>query len=119
MPGLTAPTNYEQVYKILAIGVLSCLSIYALRASHLPHVGDNLHHLPHGGNYVDGTKRISYFKPHTSHGANYKWSAACAIGFLSLLIFAQTRFNSRPVSTSVRVCAHCTSNSSVPSDNHR
>ncbi|ALQ43528.1 triple gene block protein 2 [Plantain virus X] len=107
MPGLTPPTNFEQVWKIAAIGLLTCGSIYALRANHQPHVGDNLHALPHGGLYRDGTKQITYCSPQKTHAYNHKWTAAAAIAILSLLIYAQSRFSLGNRPDPVRVCRHC------------
>ncbi|BAG12160.1 Triple gene block protein 2 [Asparagus virus 3] len=119
MPGLTPPTNYESVFKILAIGALSCLSIYSLRTNHLPHTGDNIHHLPHGGNYADGTKRVQYFRPSAPVHGSSKFTAACAILFLTLLILAQSQWPARAVRCSVRVCGHCHPDSTMPSNSDR
>nr|WCC59455.1 triple block protein 2 [Narcissus mosaic virus] len=118
MPGLTPPVNYEQVYKVLAIGFLLCASIYCLRSNHLPHVGDNIHSLPHGGNYADGTKRVQYFRPHSSTSTNHKYTALCAVLTLSLLIFAQTRLAAGNRRTSVSICHHCSSQGSLSSSNY-
>nr|AIL23157.1 TGB2 [Asparagus virus 3] len=107
MPGLTSPTNYESVFKILAIGALSCLTIYSLRSSQLPHTGDNIHHLPHGGNYADGTKRIQYFQPGGNTPDYAKFRAGCVVLFLTALILIQSKWATRHLRTSVRVCSHC------------
>nr|QED43056.1 TGB2 [Asparagus virus 3] len=119
MPGLTPPTNYESVFKILAIGALSCLSIYALRANQLPHTGDNVHHLPHGGNYADGTKRIQYFRPGGKLHDHSKFTAGCVVLFLTLLILVQSQWPSRTIRSSVHVCTHCSQAPTLPGDHHR
>ncbi|AKZ66616.1 triple gene block protein 2 [Atractylodes mottle virus] len=61
---LTPPPDHSKTYLGLAIGAGLALVIYTYSRSTLPHVGDNLHHLPHGGCYQDGTKSIFYGQPH-------------------------------------------------------
>ncbi|UIK24038.1 triple gene block protein 3 [Musa ornata-associated banmivirus] len=57
---LTKPSDYTKVYLVGAAAVGTAFLIHSLRRNELPHVGDNLHHLPHGGTYRDGTKSINY-----------------------------------------------------------
>nr|AJD23373.1 triple gene block protein 2 [Yam virus X]AJD23378.1 triple gene block protein 2 [Yam virus X]AJD23383.1 triple gene block protein 2 [Yam virus X]AJD23388.1 triple gene block protein 2 [Yam virus X] len=82
---LTPPPDYKQVYLVFVVGLSVALGCYILTRSTLPHVGDNLHSLPHGGTYADGTKRIIYHRPSgplQSHGNNF-----IPLGLVLLLIF--------------------------------
>nr|UCJ00533.1 triple gene block protein 2 [Peach chlorotic mottle virus] len=63
---LAQPPDFSKSVFPLAIGLAVGVVIFALTRSTLPHTGDNIHHLPHGGNYVDGTKKISYCGPKES-----------------------------------------------------
>nr|QED43568.1 TGB2 [Garlic latent virus] len=60
---LSPPPDHTKTYFAGVIGVCIALSLYTLTRSNLPHVGDNIHSLPHGGCYQDGTKRIIYNSP--------------------------------------------------------
>nr|QED43823.1 TGB2 [Garlic latent virus]QED43877.1 TGB2 [Garlic latent virus]QED43883.1 TGB2 [Garlic latent virus] len=60
---LSPPPDHTKTYFAGAIGVCVALCLYTLTRSTLPHVGDNIHSLPHGGCYQDGTKRIVYNNP--------------------------------------------------------
>ncbi|QCY52826.1 triple gene block protein 2 [Euonymus yellow mottle associated virus] len=60
---LTPPPDHSTSLKHLAIGVAIAITIYTASRSNLPHVGDNIHSLPHGGSYRDGTKQILYCSP--------------------------------------------------------
>jgi len=60
---LQAPPDFTKPLVAVAIGVSIAVTIHFITRSNLPHVGDNLHHLPHGGRYSDGTKRIIYNSP--------------------------------------------------------
>ncbi|UXX34105.1 triple gene block protein 2 [Pseudostellaria heterophylla carlavirus 2] len=59
MPLLPPPDNTKAFFA-LAVGVSGALCLHFLTRSNLPFSGDNIHSLPHGGNYVDGTKAIRY-----------------------------------------------------------
>nr|QQG34649.1 TGB2 [Cymodocea nodosa foveavirus 1] len=64
---LVAPANKWKELKIPII-ILSCsIVLYVLTRSTLPYSGDNIHALPHGGKYCDGTKTILYNKPGGSY----------------------------------------------------
>nr|AVL84359.1 triple gene block protein 2 [Plantago asiatica mosaic virus] len=63
---LTPPTDYGKPVLAVSIGLSVALLVHTATRSTLPHVGDNLHALPHGGRYVDGTKSISYYSPNTT-----------------------------------------------------
>nr|AGG13272.1 TGB2 [Shallot latent virus] len=60
---LSPPPDHTKTYFAGAIGICVALCLYTLTRSTLPHVGDNIHSLPHGGCYQDGTKRIIYNRP--------------------------------------------------------
>lgn len=63
---LSPPIDYSRVFIAIVIGSTIGLALFALTRSTLPHVGDNLHSLPHGGRYRDGTKSIDYCGPRKS-----------------------------------------------------
>lgn len=85
---LQRPPDNTRSYLVLAIGVATAVVIYMLTRSTLPHVGDNIHSLPHGGNYCDGTKSIAYNKP----ARNFPSSNLLGLApvFLALALFAVT-----------------------------
>ncbi|QYF50267.1 MAG: triple gene block protein 2 [Beijing sediment betaflexivirus] len=60
---LTAPPDNTKSYLVLAAGVSLGITLFFLTRSTLPSVGDNIHALPHGGAYRDGTKQIIYGGP--------------------------------------------------------
>nr|QYF50182.1 MAG: triple gene block protein 2 [Guangdong betaflexivirus] len=60
---LTPPPDYSRAVLCCAIGLSLVLLVLVYSRSTLPGVGDNLHSLPHGGYYKDGTKTIHYNPP--------------------------------------------------------
>nr|WAK97815.1 TGB2 [Garlic latent virus] len=60
---LSPSPDHTKTYFAGAIGICIALCLYTLTRSTLPHVGYNIHSLPHGGCYQDGTKRIIYNSP--------------------------------------------------------
>nr|AFV36802.1 TGB2 protein [Garlic latent virus] len=60
---LSPPPDHTKTFFASVVGICIALCLYTLTRSTLPHVGDNLHSLPHGGCYQDGTKRIFYNSP--------------------------------------------------------
>nr|UUL90878.1 triple gene block protein 3 [Banmivirus BanMMV] len=60
MMALSRPPDYTRVLLVGVLAIGTAFIIHSIRKSELPHVGDNLHHLPYGGSYCDGTKKISY-----------------------------------------------------------
>nr|QPG93405.1 triple gene block 2 [Ligustrum virus A] len=60
---LTPPPDNTRVYLCAAFGASLCIFIWSFSRSTLPFVGDNIHQLPHGGFYQDGTKTIRYNAP--------------------------------------------------------
>lgn len=60
---LTPPPDHSKAILAVAIGVGLALVIHFSLSYKLPSPGDNIHHLPFGGSYRDGTKSISYNSP--------------------------------------------------------
>lgn len=60
---LTPPPDYSKAVLSICVGLGIAVILYTATRSTLPHVGDNIHHLPHGGLYKDGTKTIAYGRP--------------------------------------------------------
>lgn len=89
MPFAQPPDYSKSVYPI-AVGVAVAVVLFTLTRSTLPQVGDNIHNLPHGGNYQDGTKRISYCGPKDSFPSSSIISSGTPmiIGIIIFLIFA-------------------------------
>nr|AYQ96145.1 triple gene block 2 protein [Grapevine virus T]QCG75796.1 TGB2 [Grapevine virus T]QCG75801.1 TGB2 [Grapevine virus T] len=91
------PANWAKSLRPLLIGAGIAIVVHFLRTSNLPHTGDNLHHLPHGGSYQDGTKRIIYCGPKTEYPGtgllkfgDSQLAIALVLG-ISLLIYAVER----------------------------
>lgn len=60
---LTPPPDYSKAVLSIGVGLGLAVVLFTATRSTLPHVGDNIHHLPHGGLYKDGTKSIAYGRP--------------------------------------------------------
>nr|BDX36197.1 triple gene block protein 2 [Plantago asiatica mosaic virus] len=99
---LTPPTDYGKPVLAASIGISLAALVYTATRSTLPHVGDNLHALPHGGRYVDGTKSISYYSPNNSKARDPFPYAFLLILTLSGLILLLSRR-----SGASRHCACC------------
>nr|AGR66414.1 TGB2 [Apple stem pitting virus] len=89
MPFSQPPDYSKSVYPI-AVGVAIAVVLSTLTRSTLPQVGDNIHNLPHGGNYQDGTKRISYCGPRESFPSSSLLSSGTPMvfGLIFFLIIA-------------------------------
>lgn len=98
---LSRPPDYTKVFFAGALAVGTAFVIHFLRRSELPHVGDNLHHLPYGGFYCDGTKKISYNGSHGNKQSHF-FNPLLLIFVLSALIYGLSRRDS--VSVGVRGC---------------
>nr|QED44261.1 TGB2 [Garlic virus A]QED44272.1 TGB2 [Garlic virus A] len=85
------PPDYSKVYITLAGGAALGILVYAFRTNHLPHVGDNTHHLPHGGRYCDGNKQIHYFKPNSDHQSGGSYIPTLLVFALTLAILLVSR----------------------------
>nr|QED43313.1 TGB2 [Garlic virus C] len=96
----TPPPDYNKVYLTLAIGASAGILVYTLRSNHLTHVGDNTHHLPHGGRYCDGNKRILYNGPQT--GSSHVFSVLPFFAAITLTLVIHFLSCSRR-----RVCIRC------------
>nr|UCJ00285.1 triple gene block 2 [Cherry green ring mottle virus] len=57
---LKPPTDFSRPLLFAVAGVSLALLCASYKSHYLPSVGDNIHSLPHGGHYSDGTKSISY-----------------------------------------------------------
>nr|UUL90868.1 triple gene block protein 3 [Banmivirus BanMMV]WAB21389.1 triple gene block protein 3 [Banmivirus BanMMV] len=108
MMALSRPPDYTKVLLVGSLAVGTAVVIHFLRRSELPHVGDNLHHLPYGGSYCDGTKSISYRGSHSSERVT-TFNPLLLIFLLSALICALSKYDSLSVgvhSCSAGCCVH-------------
>nr|QED43853.1 TGB2 [Garlic latent virus] len=105
---LSPPPDHTKTYFAGAIGVCIALCLYTLTRSTLPHVGDNIHSLPHGGCYQDGTKRIVYNSPAKNFPSSNLFSNStfpfCVIVLIFGLIFLSEKI--RP-SSRTRISCNC------------
>nr|BAU20380.1 triple gene block protein 2 [Daphne virus S] len=60
---LTPPPDYTTAVLVAAATLGATLFISSLTRNTQPQVGDNIHSLPHGGYYKDGTKVVHYGAP--------------------------------------------------------
>ncbi|BAE44213.1 triple gene block protein 2 [Potexvirus ecsalstroemeriae] len=109
MPGLTPPPNYENVYKLVALGFICVGIILATKSNHNHHTGDQQHSLPFGGIYRDGTKTVSYFRPSDPITHSNKWLAFSSVITISLIIWLCSKFSPGDRRPLPPVCSHCTS----------
>jgi len=90
---LTPPPDYSKAVFALAVGASLAILVGLWSRSTLPHVGDNIHHLPHGGVYRDGTKAVLYGSPKKLNSVegsdtskHYIWGFVVALVGLILLL---------------------------------
>nr|UTM72620.1 triple gene block protein 3 [Banmivirus BanMMV]UTM72630.1 triple gene block protein 3 [Banmivirus BanMMV]UUL90893.1 triple gene block protein 3 [Banmivirus BanMMV] len=103
---LSRPPDYTKIFLVGALGVGTAVIIHFLRRNELPHVGDNLHHLPYGGSYCDGTKSISYSGSFNKKTA-VTFNPLLLIFILSALIYVSSRRDSLSVGFhSCRTCSN-------------
>nr|UCJ00459.1 triple gene block 2 [Cherry necrotic rusty mottle virus] len=57
---LKPPADYSKPILFAVVGISSAIFCATFKANYLPSVGDNIHSLPHGGSYRDGTKAVNY-----------------------------------------------------------
>lgn len=107
MPGLSAPPDYTNVYKLIALGIICIGIVVAIRSNTLPHAGDTQHALPHGGLYRDGTKQVTYYPASQSAQTHNNAYAAAAVLIISFLIWISTKLSAHSSPRSPPVCAHC------------
>ncbi|AAK28491.1 triple gene block protein 3 [Banana mild mosaic virus] len=93
---LSRPPDYTKVLLVSSLAVGTAIIIHFLRRSELPHVGDNLHHLPYGGSYCDGTKRINYGGSHNKHSL-ITFNPLLLVFILSALIYVLSKRDSMSV----------------------
>ncbi|AEO12142.1 tgb2 [Tamus red mosaic virus] len=101
---LTPPVDHSNSVLALVVGVSIALVVFSITRNTSPHVGDNIHSLPHGGCYKDGTKSIYYGKPGNSVRQPARGAALVLVIFLPILIYAIHKFESRR--TRVSACGH-------------
>ncbi|AFV31419.1 TGB-2 [Rubus canadensis virus 1] len=96
---LTPPKDYTGAAISVVIGLCIAFAFHSLTRSNLPHAGDNIHHLPHGGFYKDGTKVVAYGGPQSRFPSSNLFSSSfsslsvlCVILLLSGLIYASNKF---------------------------
>nr|UCR98519.1 triple gene block 2 [Apple stem pitting virus] len=107
MPFAQPPDYSKSVYPI-AVGVAIAAVLFTLTRSTLPQVGDNIHNLPHGGNYQDGTKRISYCGPKESFPSSSLLSSGTPMVFgLILLLVLAIHVSEKWSRSGSRRCVHC------------
>nr|DAC85620.1 TPA_asm: triple gene block protein 2 [Date palm-associated virus A] len=112
---LRPPPDYNKTIVPISIGAAIGICLYFLTRSTLPHVGDNIHSLPHGGHYRDGSKVITYCSPQRNFPASnlFKYSsnsfyALIAVIVLIFLIYVSGKFNNN------RNCFICPCNANAP-----
>uniref|UniRef100_A0AAU6MVM3 Movement protein TGB2 n=1 Tax=Saffron betaflexivirus 1 TaxID=3119434 RepID=A0AAU6MVM3_9VIRU len=94
---LSPPSNPIKDLVPVLIGLTFALALYTISRSTLPHVGDNIHSLPHGGCYRDGTKTVVYNKPNKG-GSSHSFAgkkpiyALVSIIILSAFIYGSEKF---------------------------
>ncbi|AXN92354.1 triple gene block protein 2 [Panax ginseng flexivirus 1] len=97
------PADWSKNLRPLLIGGGVALILFFFRQNNLPHTGDNIHSLPHGGQYQDGTKRINYCGPKKNFpGPGILSIGSSSTAFVILivlvaLIYASERFTARIV----------------------
>nr|UCJ00159.1 triple gene block 2 [Cherry green ring mottle virus]UCJ00187.1 triple gene block 2 [Cherry green ring mottle virus] len=99
---LKPPTDFSKPLLFAAAGVSLALLCAAYKSHYLPSVGDNIHSLPHGGYYSDGTKSISYngLNCQQNHSQNFPLSnnkliPLALVLFVSFLIYVSSKFGNR------------------------
>nr|UCJ00424.1 triple gene block 2 [Cherry necrotic rusty mottle virus] len=109
---LRPPTDYSKPLLCAAVGLTLAFICATLKASYLPAVGDNIHSLPHGGSYRDGTKAINYngLNCYSKSSVNSQIlpSKFVAFSFVCLIIsviYACSRSTHRPISVQ-HYCVH-------------
>nr|QED43859.1 TGB2 [Garlic latent virus] len=105
---LSPPPDHTKTFFACAVGICAAICLYTLTRSTLPHVGDNIHSLPHGGCYQDGTKRIYYNSPARKFPSSNLLSGLsaplCLVVLLIGLICLSEKIKS---SASTRIACRC------------
>nr|QQG34615.1 TGB2 [Agave potexvirus 1] len=96
---LVEPKSHHDTFFALAVGISLVLTAWVITRSTLPHTGDNIHSLPHGGHYRDGSKQITYCRPTKNHGHTAAispwWALLLAISLPALIFFIERRHPDR------------------------
>ncbi|ABW05094.1 triple gene block 2 protein [Phlox virus B] len=96
---LTPPPDHTRSLLAVAIGfsIIGIVLVYS--RSTLPFTGDNIHSLPHGGLYKDGTKQIQYGAPRKLNSlegpqklATQPWAYVLLLTLLILISVQVDRF---------------------------
>ncbi|QVE55511.1 triple gene block 2 [Pomes virus Greece] len=91
---LTPPPDYTNAIICGCVGICSALIIVSLKGDYSATVGDNIHKLPHGGSYKDGTKSVVYAgrlfngRSHLDPEGGSSFSAFLVVWALIFLIYA-------------------------------
>nr|ATB18080.1 TGBp2 [Cherry green ring mottle virus]ATB18087.1 TGBp2 [Cherry green ring mottle virus] len=109
---LKPPTDFSKPLLFAVAGISLALLCAAYKSHYLPSVGDNIHSLPHGGHYSDGTKSVSYngLNCQLNHSQNLLSSHSKLIPlilvlFVSFLIYVSSKFSNRSPSIQ-HYCIH-------------
>nr|ADT91607.1 triple gene block 2 [Apricot latent virus] len=101
------PPDYSKSVFPIAIGVAVAVVLFTLTRSTLPQVGDNIHNLPHGGNYQDGTKRISYCGPKNGFPSSSLVSGSTPMIIVVILLILAIYVSEKWSSFGTRRCNCC------------
>lgn len=88
------PPDYTRVILAATVGVGLAVLAHIVTTDRTTHVGDNIHHLPHGGLYQDGNKKVLYGGPSRTNHSGSHWPAV-AVVLLTLGIILSNRFGRR------------------------
>ncbi|DAZ85790.1 TPA_asm: triple gene block protein 2 [Cardamom virus X] len=100
---LQPPPDYSKPVGVAIITLAAAICLWTITRSTLPHTGDNIHALPHGGCYRDGTKQIRYNSPRgNTTPLNSKLVALAAI--LAIIIALRLRGRRAACPCPCRVC---------------
>ncbi|AAW50960.1 triple gene block protein 2 [Banana virus X] len=111
---LRQPENFSGKIVPVCVSVTIGVILFFLTKSNLPHVGDNIHSLPHGGTYIDGSKKINYCSPQKNFPGNNLlrttgslFHPAILVFLLILAIYASSRLGNRRVIIGTCNSPHC------------
>ncbi|QVY47452.1 triple gene block protein 2 [Agapanthus carlavirus B] len=104
---LSPPPDNSKSYLVLSVCAGVCLSLFLLTRSTLPHTGDNIHSLPHGGTYQDGTKTIRYCSPNKKVPSSNLFGGGGSINIFILVILLVASIIYLSVNQTRRTCVTC------------
>ncbi|AUG45970.1 TGB2 [Babaco mosaic virus] len=82
---LTPPSDNSSAILAVAVGIGLALFTFTLLSYKLPVPGDNIHSLPFGGYYRDGTKSISYNSPRSQASASKSVPALLVLALVAAI----------------------------------